>query len=303
MTDLTPFAGDVVAATPIETAMLFATSLAPGDPGDLGPYRVLGRLGRDSRGMYYLGQSPAGLPVGLRVPGPQWLADARNRTALARTLVAARRASSVPGAARILHFDLHAPVPFIASEYAGGAPVRVVVAQLGPLGSLVVERLAEQVLTVLANLHSLGVVHRGVGPDTLLLGPEEPVLIDPGFGPPAGHDPEESWRFAGPEQLRGEPGEASADLFGVAATLAFAASGCAPFGVPTAHHVLALTDAWSADLAAVRSPLRELLRDCLAPDPRLRPTAAEALVRLGCPAPPGSGSGALARTLGRRRAG
>jgi serine/threonine protein kinase len=301
--DLTPSADDVSEPAPIDTAMLFATPLVPGDPESLGPYRLLGRLGRDSRGMFYLGLSPAGLPVGLRVPGPQWLADARNRTALARTLVAARRASSVPGAARILHFDLHAPVPFIAAEYAGGAPVRVVVAQLGPLGSLVVERLAEQVLTVLAGLHALGVVHRGVGPDTLLLGPEEPVLIDPGFGPPTGHDPEESWRFAGPEQLRGEPGEAPADLFGVAATLAFAASGRAPFGVFSASDMLMLVDAWSADLVTVRSPLRELLRDCLAPDPRLRPTAAEALVRLGCPVPPGYGSGALVRALGRRRAG
>jgi len=73
--------------------------------------------------------------------------------------------------------------------------------------------------------------------------------------------------------------------------------------VATPDDMLALPDAWSADLVEVRSPLRELLRDCLAPDPRLRPTAAEALVRLGYPAPAGYGSGAMVRALGRRRAG
>jgi serine/threonine protein kinase len=277
-----PFVREVA---PLEAAMLFATPLVAGDPQGLGRYQVVGRLGRDSRGVFYLGVSRAGLPVGLRVPGLGWLADSRNRTALARTLVAARRAAAVPGAARILDFDLHAPVPFIAAEYYGGAPLRVVVAQQGPLAGGAVEQLAAQVLTVLASLHARGIEHRGVSPDTVLLGPEEPVLVDPGFGPPAGHDPEESWRFAGPEQLRGEPGRAAADLFGLAATLAFTASGRPPFDVLTPNGVLAMTDAWSADLTALASPLRELVRDCLAPDPGQRPTAAEALARLGSPVP------------------
>jgi serine/threonine protein kinase len=296
----TPFAGDVAS---VEAAARYATPLEPGDPASLGSYQVLGRLGRDSRGVFYLGMTPAGLPVGLRVPGLQWLADSRNRTALARTLVSARRAASVPGAARILDFDLHAPVPFIAGEYYGGAPLRVVVGQWGPLPGGLVEGLATQILTVLAGLHAVGVEHRGVNPGTLLLGLEEPVLVDPGFGPPTGYDPEEAWRFAGPEQLRGEPGHAAADLFGLAATLAYAASGRPPYDVMTPNGMLALVDAWSADLDAVASPLRELFRDCLAPDPQRRPTAAEALARLGAPAPPGVGGAVLARSLGRRWAG
>jgi serine/threonine protein kinase len=287
-------------AASVEAAMLFATPPAPGDPRSLGSYRVVGRLGRDSRGMFYLGESPAGLPVGLRVPSRAWLADPRNLTALARTLVAARRAAAVPGAARILDFDLHAPVPFIAGEYYGGAPLRVVIAELGPLGHGVVEQVAAQVLTVLASLHARGIEHRGVSPDTLLLGLDEPVLVDPGFGPPVEHDPEESWRFAGPEQLRGEPGRAAADMFGVAATLVFAASGRAPYGVVTPAEMLTLTDAWSAQLTGVEPPLRELLRDCLAPDPRLRPTAAEALARLGLPEPPRTGPISFGRVPGHR---
>jgi serine/threonine protein kinase len=284
----------------VDAAMRFTTPLVAGDPMSLGSYRVVGRLGRDGRGMFYLGVAPSGLPVGLRVPDPGWVADPRNRTALARTLVATRRAAAVPGAARILHFDLHAPIPFIAGEYDGGAPLRVVVAEGGPLGMGAVEWLATQVLTILASLHARGIEHRGVNPGTVLLGSGDPVLVDPGFGPPIGHDPEEAWRFAGPEQLRGEPGRAAADLFGAAATLVFAASGLAPFGVRSAAEMLALTDAWSADLSAVTSPLRELLRDCLDPDPRLRPTAAAALARLGSPVPAGAGAGSLARGLGRR---
>jgi hypothetical protein len=64
--------------------------------------------------------------------------------------------------------------------------------------------------------------------------------------------------------------------------------------------MLTLTDAWSAQLTGVESPLRELLRDCLAPDPRLRPTAADALARLGLPAPATTGPISFGRVPGHR---
>jgi serine/threonine protein kinase len=278
----------------------WSTPLVPGDPRRLGKYRVLGRLGADSRGMLYVGESRAGVPVALRVPRPEWLVDARNRAGLARSLVASRRAAGVNGAFRIMDVDINAPVPYVASEFSTGAPVRVVVTQNGPFGPRATKQLATQILAVLDALHTLGVEHRNVNPGTVIVNGEEARLADLGFGLPVGDDPDEAWRFAGPEQLRGEPGGAAADLFGWATTVAFAASGRAPFDWLSRAEFLGLHDLWSADLSTLASPLRELVRDCLDPNPRVRPTARESLDRLGDTSTPSSGVELLARIPGRR---
>lgn len=280
-----------------------AAPLGPGDPQYLGAYRVLGRFGADNRGLMYLGVSEAGLAVGLRVPDRRWLADPRNRAAIARTMVAGRRAAPVPGVIRMLDADLHAPVPYVVGEYCGGAPLGVMVARLGPLGPVGAEELAVQVLTVLQGLHALRVEHRNVSPSTVMVGSLGTVLMDPGFGLPVGEGSEEAWRFAAPEQMRGDAGGAATDLFSWAATVAFAASGRAPFGWLTASKFLELTDASSADLADLAPPLRDLVRDCLDLNPRVRPTATEALGRFAPTQVASTAADLVGRIPGRRSPG
>jgi hypothetical protein len=271
--------------------------LLPGDPPSVGPYRVIGRLAEHLRGTVYLGRSEAGILVLVRVPRPEWVADPSNRAAMARALVSMRQAAGVSGIHRTFAFDLQASVPYVVGEFGVWIPVSSVVARLGRLPAADLWRLAVESLAALQGLHALGLAHLNVSPFTMGIGPTEVVLTDTGFGlPVVVNDSEGALRFAAPEQLRGERGGSSADLFGWAATIGFAASGGAALETIRRNDFAAPPDAPSPALPTLPLWLRFLMTACLIPDARRRPTAAEVLTVLrgqAGPAPePGSSPGA-----------
>ena len=69
--------------------------LRPGDPQQIGSYRLLGRLGSGGMGQVLLGRSPGGRPVAVKVIRPE-LADSPDfRRRFAREVAAARRVGGV----------------------------------------------------------------------------------------------------------------------------------------------------------------------------------------------------------------
>lgn len=240
-----------------------AEPLLPGDPVEIGGLRLVGRLTPDARGVRYLAESPAGVSAIVCVPSAEWAADPRNRGDVARVLVAARRAAGVSGTVRLLGARLEPDPPFLAWENPGGTTLRALVRRSGPLSAWALERLAVQTLTTIEALHGCRVEHGDLTPDTVVMCDGEALLRDVGFG--AGHPQD------------GHPQDGS-DLFGWAATVAFAGSG---------------SD--SDDLSGLPSPLRDVVRECLEPGPARRPTARQALARLGAATPTSSGIGSLNR--------
>jgi serine/threonine protein kinase len=66
-------------------------ALQPGDPGSVGGYRLLGRLGVGGMGQVFLGVSPGGRKVAVKLIHPAHADAAQFRERFAREIEAARR--------------------------------------------------------------------------------------------------------------------------------------------------------------------------------------------------------------------
>src|ERR1700752_4890670 len=69
--------------------------LRPDDPAAIGPYRLLGRLGTGGMGNVFLGQSPGGRLVAVKVIRPELADEPGFRVRFAREVAAARHVSGL----------------------------------------------------------------------------------------------------------------------------------------------------------------------------------------------------------------
>jgi serine/threonine protein kinase len=96
--------------------------LQPGDPRRLGPHWLEGRLGSDGMGRVYLGRSPDGRHVAIKVILAELAEDAHLPARLAREVRAARKVSGT-FTAPVVDADLDGPdgsVPWLATSYVPG---------------------------------------------------------------------------------------------------------------------------------------------------------------------------------------
>ena len=73
--------------------------LNSGDPQRIGPYRLVGRLGRGGMGDVFLGLSEGGRPVAVKVIRAELAADPEFRVRFAREVAAVRRVRTPSAAA------------------------------------------------------------------------------------------------------------------------------------------------------------------------------------------------------------
>jgi Protein kinase domain len=129
--------------------------------------------------------------------------------------------------------------------------------------------IAASLLSALGAAHGIGVVHGGVRPDNVFVGPRAQVQLA-GFGvAKLAHTPA-ALRYAAPEQRAGKPFGRRADLY---------AAGLVLFEMLTGEHPLDHAGASIASLIAKRAAglppeLEALLGEMLADDPRARPASA-----------------------------
>ena len=200
---------------------------------DVGGYRVVRALGRGGSGAVYLVTDEGGAEAALKLVDTS---DAGARTRLARE-VAALQALRHPSVPRVLDAELDDADPFVVFEFIAGPSLSQRVASRGALPAAKVAELADSLAEALAAVHAAGVVHRDVTPANVLLGRDGPVLID--FGLSHHQDDDRLTRtglvsgtagYVAPEVIDGAEPTAASDDWALAATLAFAASGHAPFG-------------------------------------------------------------------------
>ncbi|TDB79599.1 serine/threonine-protein kinase [Actinomadura sp. KC216] len=270
------------------------------DPDRMGPYRLLGRLGAGGMGVVYLGRSPSGRPVAIKVIQRRFAGEPRFAARFRREVAAARR---VTGAftAPVLDADPDAPTPWLVTAYLPGLSLREAVTRFGPLPPPAVRPLAAGLAEALGEIHRAGVVHRDLKPGNVMLTAGGPRVIDFGISRPEdavtitrANAPVGTPGFMAPEQLRAEKAEPSADIFVLGATLAYAATGKEPFGDgPMESRDLRVLNG-RADLGGISEPwLLDLIGACLRLDPGSRPSAAGVLERLG---PPGDDAPSLLGT-------
>ena len=96
-----------------------AVELQPGDPQKVGPYWLLGRLGSGGMGRVFLGRSPGGRLVAVKVVRAELAEQADFRSRFAREVAAARTVSGL-FTAPVVDADLDAPVPWLATAYVPG---------------------------------------------------------------------------------------------------------------------------------------------------------------------------------------
>ncbi|MBG0827229.1 protein kinase [Planomonospora sp. ID67723] len=259
--------------------------LRPDEPSRLGEYRLLGCVGRGGQGAVYLGESPSGARVAVKILHDHVAGDPKVGKRFLREVEAARR---VPPfcTARVLDAGTAGDRPYVVSEFIEGESLEQRVGSRGPLDPRDLQRLAVGTATALAAIHRAGIVHRDFKPANVLLGPDGPRVVDFGIARSttlattsasvAGTPP-----YMSPEQLSGEEVGPPSDLFSWAGTILFAGTGRTPFGRDLAIAVLVYRILHQeCDLTGLPDDLRTIVGRCLAKVPGQRPTAEEVLLDL-----------------------
>jgi serine/threonine protein kinase len=257
------------------------------DPRRVGRYQLLRRLGAGGMGQVFLGQSPGGRLVAVKLIRGELAADREFRVRFAREVAAARHVSGM-FTAPVVDADVDAPRPWLVTGYVPGPSLAEAVDSQGPLPLSSVLTLAAGLAEGLGAIHAEGMVHRDLKPSNVLLASDGPRIID--FGISRAADATALTRanffvgspgYMSPEQALGDEVGPASDIFSLGAVLTFAAVGESPFGIGT---VTALLYRVAHDRAATeRLPgqLRPLVERCLAKDPRTRPTTDQLLTELG----------------------
>jgi len=136
-------------------------------------------------------------------------------------------------------------------------------------------------------IHQAGVIHRDLKPGNVMMFNGKPVMID--FGIAQAADDLRLTQtglvigtpgYLAPELIEGEMVSESADWWGWAATVAYAATGRRPFGKGPFEVVLHRVHTGKADLEGLDPRLKPLLAAALSPDRRDRPTQLEIMTGL-----------------------
>jgi serine/threonine protein kinase len=142
--------------------------------------------------------------------------------------------------------DPDRPVPYVAMEYVFGSTLKELIRRKSPLPFQWIWQLGEQLCNALSAAHALGVVHRDVKPQNVMIldSPLELLskLTDFGIARQIGGDftnLTESGQVLGtpdylsPEQVLGEPGGPSSDLYALGIVLYEMVTGRLPFEAET----------------------------------------------------------------------
>ncbi|WP_406473947.1 serine/threonine-protein kinase [Streptomyces sp. NBC_01615] len=254
------------------------------DPMKIGPYRIVGRLGSGGMGWVYLGRSPAGREVAVKVVRPELAAEGEFRERFAREVAAARVVSGAYTAA-VIDADTEAELPWLATMYVPGPSLAEAVRTDGPLPEPQVRRLGAGLVEALQAIHAARVVHRDLKPANVLLASDGPRVIDFGIsrvdGAPGltqagivvGTPP-----FMSPEQIKGAQAGPPSDVFSLGGVLVYALTGRAPHGSGEAVRYRVVLAA--PELDGVPEAMRELIAHCLAKRPEDRPQLGELLAEL-----------------------
>ncbi len=228
---------------------------------------------------------------------PAHLTDGEQQELTTRAVAEARHAARLEHARIVPIYDvlIHESRPWIVMRFIAGLSLEQHVLATGRLAPAEVRRLGIGLLQALAAAHRGGVIHRDVKPSNVLIGDDgEPMLTDFSIARAIGKGTATntglvvgSPGYIAPERVIMGTAGPEADLFGLGATLFFAAEGRAPFA-----HEDAMAGAFAAAIHPHPRPIHAgptltlLLDGLLEKDPRQRLTIPAAANLLGTPAPP-----------------
>lgn len=264
----------------------------------LGHFKLLGVLGEGTMGIViraldvHLGRVVALKVLRKRIRG---MDESQRVTQFLREARAAARIDH-PSVAQIYEINEHQGWWYVATELVEGGSLHALVKTAGPLPAPRACSLIADAASALAAAHRLGIVHRDVKPQNLMLSRAGRCkLVD--FGLVRVDDPNDPFDFTSravgtplyvaPEQALRAHATGAADVYGLGCTLYFALTGSPPFPPTTAKEVAARHASAPRPDVRERSPtcpqrVAELVQRAMAIDPAERPPAAEleALLRV-----------------------
>ncbi|GLY78879.1 WD40 repeat domain-containing serine/threonine protein kinase [Actinoallomurus iriomotensis] len=259
--------------------MVQVDALSPDDPRQIGPYRLEGRVGAGGMGQVYLGTSPGGRKVAVKVIQPELANAPQFRARFTREVEAARRVGGFH-TAHVVDADPGAEAPWLVTAFIPGPTLQEAVKQRGPLPPEAAARLGAGLAEGLAAIHQCGLVHRDLKPGNIIMADDGPRIID--FGVARALDATSltatgsvigTYAYMSPEQIRADRTDPASDVFSLGSVLVFAATGRSPFDAPTVaaivHRILHDRPA----LGGLSGDLRSVLAACLAKEPTDRPAA------------------------------
>lgn len=253
----------------------------------MGDYTLLTRLGEGGMGIVHLARHADGRRVAFKVLRPHVVGDEEARARLAREVATLTRVRS-PWVAEFLDADPWAEVPYVVTRYVPGLSLHDHVQEEdGPVAGSDLLWLAGCLAEGVAAVHHADVLHRDIKPSNVLMEGRTPILIDFGLARVA-DDPrltQTGWLlgtpgYLAPEILYGDDATAAADVYAWAATVAYAATGRAPFGRGPSMAIMDRARRGEHDLRGVDRPLADVLDAALDPDPLARPSLVELLAWL-----------------------
>ena len=235
---------DVAPATEPEMPVVSERSTFTPPPVQLprvGRFQVDSELGRGSMGVVYKGTHPSlNIPVAIKV-----VTDHSGNPALRQRFE--REAASIatlnhPGIVRLYDFDHDRDQLFMVMEYVQGRGLDSWIREMGPFRLELALDVFQQVLAAVQAAHEHGVVHRDLKPANILISAQGKVkVLDFGVAKLLDEAPEltaEGFtvgtpQYMAPEQLRGDPVDARADVYSLGCVLYEMLNGEPPFVGPT----------------------------------------------------------------------
>jgi serine/threonine protein kinase len=238
---------------------------AAGDGGDLegsmiaDRYHVLRKLGEGGMGRVYLAEHvKMGRKSALKVLHPGMVKNIDAITRFNREAANASRISHANVAAVYDFGETRDGLIYLAMEYVEGVPLTKIVAENGPLPPHRAAEIVRQTGEALAAAHDVGLVHRDLKPDNVLLaatrdGSDLVKLVDFGIAKAAGNESQKMTKtghvigtpdYMSPEQLAGDKLDGRSDVYSLGLVAFYVLTGALPFSSESAQEslIMRLTD-------------------------------------------------------------
>lgn len=252
--------------------------LAKNDPQQIGPYRLIARLGSGGMGVVFLGISGV-RRVAVKTVRNSFLDDPSLRSRFLREIETLKRISS-PYVARFIDASADEELLWHAVEFVNGPSLGELITAEGPLTESSWFELAEQLKEALEAIHEAGIIHRDIKPSNVIMSDKGMRLIDFGIsqdlqatsltatGLTAG-----SPAWLSPEQLEGREVSGGSDLFSTGSLLIYAATGRGPWGEDSEGGIAAIYKrrlTSPPDLSGMSDRQTDLVKKLMLKDPNKR---------------------------------
>lgn len=259
--------------------------------GTIGRYQVREAIGAGGFASVYRAYDPLlDVERAVKVLHPHLTRDRDVRERFVREGRALARISH-PNLVQVVDAGEEGDSAYLAMTLIRGRSLRELLDQHGSVPPRHVASLVTQVAGALAAIHAVGLIHRDVKPDNILVedGTNRAVLLDLGVARDTANVTLTAGAVIGtpgymaPEQLDTRPITAQTDVYQLAATAYALFTGRPPFEGSTTRVLMAVASLPPPDVRALRAELpaavAETLAAGMAKDPALRPSGVRAFAR------------------------